>query len=193
MTKILYIHGFCSSAQTATTQRIKEVFSNCETHAIDVNHHPAESIKLIEDYVRHHGIDLLVGTSLGGYYVLCAHVDCIKVAVNPATDPEHMLDHADMMGHLRYFNARQDGNWYFDFTPENLLEFRGIALHVTPQTYIMCSDHDELLGDNRAFCRSLVPEGHYHETSQIGHRMAPHFTEPGSGDLWHLLHALINE
>ena len=193
MKKILYIHGFCSSAQTGTVARLRQVLTDCEMHAIDVNHHPAESIKQIEDYVRAHDIDLLIGTSLGGYFTLCADVDCIKVAVNPATDPEHMLDHPDMMGHLRYFNPRQDGNWYFYFGHENLLEFRGIDFHITPRTYIICSDHDELLGDNRAVCQSLVPSERYRETSQIGHRMAPMFTEPGSGDLWKLLQMLINE
>ena len=193
MKKILYIHGFCSSAQTGTVNRIRDVFDQCDVHAIDVNHHPAESIALIEQYVRDNHIDLLIGTSLGGYFTLCADVDCIKVAVNPATDPEHMLDQPDMMGHLRYFNPRQDGNWYFDFGPENLLEFRGIDFHITPRTYIICSDHDELLGDNRAVYQSLVPPERYRETSQIGHRMAPVFTEPGSGDLWKLLQALINE
>ena len=189
--KILYIHGFCSSAQTGTVERLREVLDICEVHAIDVNHHPVESIRRIEEYVAEHDIDLLMGTSLGGYYTLCSHVTCPKVAVNPATNPEVMLNHPDMMGHLRYFNPRQDGNWYFDFGPENLLEFRGIEFDITPDTYILCSDHDELLGDNRAACRALVPAERYMETSQIGHRMDPSLTEPGSGDLWRLLQLLL--
>ena len=135
--KILYIHGFCSSAQTGTVNRLREVLSDCDVHAIDVNHHPKESIKLIEDYVMEHDIDLLMGTSLGGYYVLAADVVCPKVAINPATNPEVMLNHPEMFGHLRYFNPRQDGNWYFDFGPENLQEFHGIpfrtAYHVFRQ------------------------------------------------------------
>ncbi|MBQ7689829.1 MAG: hypothetical protein IJT30_01355 [Muribaculaceae bacterium] len=190
MTRILYIHGFCSSAQTGTVSRLRQVFPDCEVHAIDVNHHPAESVALVERYVAQNGIGLLVGTSLGGYYVLCASVRCPKVAVNPATRPDVMLNQPSMMGHLRYFNPRQDGNWYFDFGPENLLEFRGREFHITPDTYIICSDHDELLGDNRAACRALVAPDHYFETSQIGHRMAPEFTQPGSGHLWQLLQKL---
>lgn len=192
MKKILYIHGFCSSAQTATVGRLREVFGGtCQVHAIDVNHHPAESIGLIEAYVAEHGIDLLLGTSLGGYYTLCSRVACPKVAVNPATNPEVMLNHPEMFGHLRYFNPRQDGNWYFDFGPENLLEFRGIPFDITGDTYILCSDHDELLGDNRAACRALVPPERYSETSQVGHRMNPSITEPGTGDLWRLLQRLL--
>ena len=189
--KILYIHGFCSSAQTGTVSRLREVFDTCEVHAIDVNHHPVESIRRIEQYVAEHNIELLMGTSLGGYFTLCANVSCPKVAVNPATNPEVSLNHPEMMGRLRYFNPRQDGNWYFDFGPENLLEFRGIEFNITPDTYILCSDHDELLGDNRAACRALVPPERYMETSQIGHRMDPSLTEPGSGDLWRLLQSLL--
>ena len=123
--------------------------------------------------------------------MLPSMASCPKVAVNPATNPEVSLNHPDMMGHLRYFNPRQDGNWYFDFGPENLLEFRGIDFHITPDTYILCSDHDELLGDNRAACRALVPPERYRETSQIGHRMDPSLTEPGTGDLWQLLQPLL--
>ena len=190
--KVLYIHGFCSSARTGTVGRLREVLHDtCEVHAFDVNHHPEESIRRIEEYVAEQGIELLMGTSLGGYYTLCADVSCPKVAVNPATNPAVSLNHPEMMGHLRYFNPRQDGNWYFDFGPENLLEFRGIDFHITPDTYILCSDHDELLGDNRAACRALVPAERYFETSQIGHRMDPSLTEPGSGDLWRLLQPLL--
>ncbi len=190
--KVLYIHGFCSSAQTGTVGRLREVLHDtCEVHAFDVNHHPEESIRRIEEYVAEQGIELLMGTSLGGYYTLCADVSCPKVAVNPATNPEVSLNHPEMMGHLRYFNPRQDGNWYFDFGPENLLEFQGIDFHITPDTYILCSDHDELLGDNRAACRALVPPERYFETSQIGHRMDPSLTEPGTGDLWRLLQPLL--
>lgn len=189
--KVLYIHGFCSSAQTATVGRLRQVLDTCDLHAIDVNHHPAESIRRIEQYVAENDIDLLIGTSLGGYYTLCSHVSCPKVAVNPATDPEVMLNHPDMMGRLRYFNPRQDGNWYFEFGPENLLEFRGIRFDISPETYILCSDHDELLGDNRSACRALVSSERYFETSQIGHRMEPALTEPGTGDLWRLLRHLV--
>lgn len=190
--KILYIHGFCSSAQTGTVGRLRQVLdSSCEVHAFDVNHHPVESIRKIEEYVVEQGIDLLLGTSLGGYYTLCAHVSCPKVAVNPATNPEVSLNHPEMMGRLRYFNPRQDGNWYFEFGPENLLEFRGIEFDITPDTYILCSDHDELLGDNRGACRALVSPDRYAETSQIGHRMDPSLTEPGTGDLWRILQPLL--
>ena len=190
--KILYIHGFCSSAQTGTVGRLRQVLdSSCEVHAFDVNHHPVESIRKIEEYVVEQGIDLLLGTSLSGYYTLCAHVSCPKVAVNPATNPEVSLNHPEMMGRLRYFNPRQDGNWYFEFGPENLLEFRGIEFDITPDTYILCSDHDELLGDNRGACRALVSPDRYAETSQIGHRMDPSLTEPGTGDLWRILQPLL--
>ena len=61
--QILYIHGFCSSAQTGTVGRLRQVLDTCQVHAIDVNHHPRESIQRIEEFVGQHGIELLMGTS----------------------------------------------------------------------------------------------------------------------------------
>uniref|UniRef100_UPI003B984485 YqiA/YcfP family alpha/beta fold hydrolase n=1 Tax=Klebsiella pneumoniae TaxID=573 RepID=UPI003B984485 len=68
MKKLLYIHGFRSSAKSSTILNLKANYHEVEVHAFDVTHHPAESIKKIEDYVREHGIEILAGSSLGGYY-----------------------------------------------------------------------------------------------------------------------------
>ena len=83
MKKLLYIHGFRSSAKSSTILNLKANYHEVEVHAFDVTHHPAESIKKIEDYVREHGIEILAGSSLGGYYTLCARVDIPKIAVMP--------------------------------------------------------------------------------------------------------------
>ena len=87
MKKILYIHGFRSSAKSSTILNIKANYHHIEVHAFDVTHHPVESIKKIEDYIKEHDIDILAGTSLGGYYTLCAKVDIPKIAVNPVLPP----------------------------------------------------------------------------------------------------------
>ena len=58
MKKLLYIHGFRSSARSSTILGIRESYSDYEIHAFDVTHHPKPSIKKIEDYVREHDIDI---------------------------------------------------------------------------------------------------------------------------------------
>jgi len=61
--------------------------------------------------------------------------------------------------------------------------------HVTPRTYIIASDHDELLGDKHDEYRRLVGE-RFTSTAQIGHRTNEQFTAPVTGDLWQLLNSL---
>lgn len=185
--KLLYIHGFRSSAQSSTILNIKANYLDVEVHAFDVTHHPVESIRKIEDYVADHSIDILAGTSLGGYYTLCAKVDIPKIAVNPVLFPEDSLSHLPEIGEeVEYFNRREDGVQTFKCTQSDLDEFRGIEKYITPVTHIISSDHDELLGDLREQQRALVGD-RFHESSQLGHRIDPSFIAIPTGDFYKVL------
>lgn len=175
--KILYIHGFRSSAKSSTITRIRRLWTDFEIHAFDMNHHPAESIAAIERYVREHGIDLLMGTSLGGYYVLAANVTVPKVVVNPVIEPGVSLDREDMYGTLDYFNERADGVQTIVLERSFLKEFDGIPLHIDSRTRIIGSTHDELLGDLTATYRQLVGD-RFTPTDMIGHRINEQLTVP---------------
>lgn len=190
MLKLLYIHGFRSSAKSSTILTLRENYTDVEVHAFDVTHHPVESIKKIEDYVAQHGIDILAGSSLGGYYTLCAKVDIPKIAVNPAISPENSLKYLPEIGHtVEYYNPREDGVQTFTCQLSDLDEFRGIEKYITPVTHIIGSDHDELLGDNSSKYRELVGD-RYHESSQLGHRIEPEFLAIPTGDFYRVLSKL---
>ena len=185
--KLLYIHGFRSSAQSSTILNVKANFHDVEVHAFDVTHHPVESINKIENYISEHDIDILVGTSLGGYYTLCAKVDIPKIAVNPAVNPEDSLRFLPEIGHeVEYFNPREDGVQTFKCTLAALDEFRGIEKYITPVTHIIGSNQDELLGDLRELYRALVGDN-FHESSQLGHRITPEFIAIPTGDFYKVL------
>ena len=185
--KLLYIHGFRSSAQSSTILNVKANYRDVEVHAFDVTHHPVESIKKIEDYIAENSIDILAGTSLGGFYTLCAKVDIPKIAVNPAMNPENSLSVLPEIGQeVEYYNPREDGVQTFKCTLADLDEFRGIEKYITPVTHIIGSDKDELLGDLREQYRALVGEN-FHESSQLGHRITPEFTAIPTGDFYKVL------
>ena len=185
--KLLYIHGFRSSAKSSTILNIKANYHNLDVHAFDVTHHPVESIRKIEAYVAEHGIDVLAGSSLGGYYALCAKVDIPKIAVNPVLNPENSLSFMPELGEeMEYYNEREDGVQTFKCTLSDLDEFRGIDKYITPLTHIIGSDKDELLGDMRAQYIKLVGD-RFHESSQLGHRITPEFTAIPTGDFYKLL------
>lgn len=185
--KLLYIHGFRSSAQSSTILNVKANYRDVEVHAFDVTHHPVESIKKIEDYIAENSIDILAGTSLGGFYTLCAKVDIPKIAVNPAMNPENSLSVLPEIGQeVEYYNPREDGVQTFKCTLADLDEFRGIEKYITPVTHIIGSDKDELLGDLREQYRALVGDN-FHESSQLGHRITPEFTAIPTGDFYKVL------
>ncbi len=187
MKKLLYIHGFRSSAQSGTILDLKANYHDVEIHAFDVTHHPVESIKKIEDYIAEHGIDILVGTSLGGFYTLCARVDIPKIAVNPVILPEDSLSEMPEIGQeVEYYHQREDGVQTFKCTLADLDEFRGIKKYITPVTHIIGSDNDELLGDLREQYKALVGDN-FHDSSQLGHRITPEFTAISTGDFYKVL------
>ncbi len=191
MKKLLYIHGFRSSAKSSTILTLKALYSDVEVHAFDVTHHPVESIRKIEDYVAKHGIDILAGSSLGGYYTLCAKVDIPKIAVNPAINPEESLSYLpEIDEEVEYYNEREDGVQTFTCKISDLDEFRGIEKHITPVTHIIGSNQDELLGDLRAQYRELVGD-RFHESSQLGHRITPEFLKIPTGDFYKVLSLLL--
>ena len=190
MKKLLYIHGFRSSSRSSTILGIKESYSDYEIHAFDVTHHPKPSIKKIEDYVREHDIDILAGTSLGGFYALCARVDIPKIAVNPVIYPENSLSFLPEIGHVvEYYNPREDGVQTFKCVPEDLEEFKGIEKYITPVTHIIGSSSDELLGDLSEQYRKLVGN-RFHVSLQLGHRITPEFISIPNGDFYKVLNSL---
>lgn len=185
--KLLYIHGFRSSAQSSTILNIRANYHEVEVHAFDVTHHPEESIKKIEDYIAAHGIDILAGTSLGGFYTLCAKVGIPKIAVNPVLAPDESLSVLPEIGEeVEYYNPREDGVPTFKCTLADLNEFRGIEKYITPVTHIIGSDNDELLGDLREQYRALVGDN-FHESSQLGHRITQEFIAIPTGDFYKVL------
>ena len=66
--KIMYIHGFGSSAQSGTVKRIKDALPNAVVIAYDMPLHPADAMALLHDVCEREKPDLIIGTSMGGMY-----------------------------------------------------------------------------------------------------------------------------
>lgn len=91
MKKILYVHGFNSSGSTG--RFMKEYFGNLgyEVFAPEIPQDCDEAIRLVEKTVRDNKIDLVIGTSLGGYVTLNIKESVLRVAINPTLDPFNTL------------------------------------------------------------------------------------------------------
>ncbi len=91
--KILYVHGLGSSSQSSTAQQLRCHFpkvlkDSFEFFSPDIPELPNEAIPFIELFVALNSIDLVIGSSLGGFKVLNCNFDyqVKRVVINPVVD-----------------------------------------------------------------------------------------------------------
>lgn len=85
MKKLLYIYGFNSHADVSTSaMALKRLLPEFDVQVIEYpqeNGHKA--YEFLQNYIDTNGIDIIVGTSLGGFLCLCLKCDG-KIIINPA-------------------------------------------------------------------------------------------------------------
>ncbi len=80
--KIMYNHGFSSSAASGTVKLIRQTFPNATVVAYDIPLHPADGLALLRQKAKEEKPDLIIGTSMGGMYTeLLYGFD--RILVNP--------------------------------------------------------------------------------------------------------------
>ena len=131
----IYVHGLGSGATSTTVRMVCKIFSEYEWMAIEVNENPFESVEKINATVSKFNPSLLMGTSLGGYYVYYAEAPCVvKVICNPAMNMAELIRSKIGFGTYSYFVARQDGK----------TEYKAVG---GTKNYALFAVHDELIGD----------------------------------------------
>lgn len=142
---ILWIHGFCGRPNNETFLEMRKQNPQYEWYSIEVDHHAKASMEKINNYIRTHDVGLVAGTSLGGYYAMCADFNGCKWVVNPVMDP--VRDLRMFLGQNTYKPGRPDGQTDFDFTEEMLMEFA--ELQLGDLTHVLChyTAHDQVLGE----------------------------------------------
>jgi predicted esterase YcpF (UPF0227 family) len=125
---ILYIHGF-GSRFDIQSDKVKALETLGQVYGIDLDYtQPLQkNLQRCASLVEQKSIDLLIGTSMGGYMVsqLAGLTSLPFVAINPAVDPSQLLrkyvgtnlDHhgveytlsPETIKDLPYFNTQADG------------------------------------------------------------------------------------
>ena len=93
MAKILYIHGFGSCGDSTKTRLLKAHFGADLVVAPDIKVPPREAIQQLKELIKTNAFDLLMGSSLGGFYAtyLSELFGIRAVLINPSTQPFHTL------------------------------------------------------------------------------------------------------
>lgn len=148
----IYVHGLGSGAASTTVQMVCKIFSEYEWMAIEVNENPFKSVEKINATVSKFSPSLLMGTSLGGYYVFYADAPrATKVICNPAMNIAELIRYKIGFGTYSYFVERQDGNTEYTLDEavcRRFTEYESSHKVVSgTKNYALFAAHDELIGD----------------------------------------------
>ncbi len=177
--KAVFIHGFAGSVHSDTVGNLRKYYPDWEWCALEVDHHADESIKKINAFLRaHDDVKCLIGSSLGGFYVLCADFAGRKIVINPSLNPMSTLKNA--VGTHKYRGRREDGATEFKFTMQDLFAFKKWKPKDSPETICHYTPHDPVLGDGikldyqKFFARAEMTadlSGHFMNEHYIKHKL----------------------
>lgn len=166
--KIMYIHGFGSSAQSGTVKLIRETLPNSKVIAYDMPLHPAEAVSLLHEICKSENPDLIIGTSMGGMYAEQMYgID--RICVNPAFEMFDTMKEHGMTGKQQWQNPRADGETEFLVTKALEKEYRDVCMQCfahaeedNAHVYGLFGDNDPIVHTFGIFCRHYTQAAHFH-------------------------------
>lgn len=146
--KILYLHGFASSGNSGTAKEIQECLPNCKVFSPDLPINPGQALDLINRIVEDEKIDLVIGTSMGGFFA-AQITNTNKMLVNPSFHVSMMMfnrlgDAKSVM--IPFFKARDDGATEFELTSEIASQYQLYEKGTARKAHDSHRNHVETLG-----------------------------------------------
>ena len=153
--KAIYVHGLGSGAASTTIDIVRKVFSDYEWTPVEVNEDPVDSVNTINQAIAELHPAFLMGTSLGGLYLMYADMEsceenAIRFIFNPACDIARVIRETLGFGTKEYFVPRQDGIQEYVLDESICVRFENFIAGHQPTSgkrdYAMFSINDELIG-----------------------------------------------
>jgi uncharacterized protein len=175
--KILYVHGFASSAQSGTVELLRSLMPQTEIIAHDLPLHPAEALALLRRVCAEQQPDLIIGSSAGAMMAETL-TGFDRILVNPAFQMGDTMLKRDMLGRMTYQNPRSDGVQEFIVTKALVKEFAD----TTAQCFAHVDDEERkhvwgLFGDEDDVVHTFdLFLSHYPNAIRFhgGHRLTDH-------------------
>ena len=155
--KLMYLHGFGSSAASGTVKTLRELLPDFDVVAPDIPVDPAEALPFLRGLCMNEVPDVVVGTSMGGMYAQQMR-GYNRICVNPAFE---MSKKSKMLtvGTHEYFKPRKDGTTHFEITSEiirhhaemEMHQFDGITETDRKQVWGMFADNDQQVNGESLF------------------------------------------
>ena len=171
--KLIYFHGFGSSAASGTIRTLREKLPDFEVIAPDIPVDPAEALPFLRELCDKELPNVIVGTSMGGMYAQ-QMFGFNRICVNPAffmSKTSKVLK----VGTFEFFKPRLDGQKEFTITKEIIehfaemetSQFDGVTPAETERVWGMFGNNDMQVNSEEAFLQ------YYHNIIHFsgGHRL----------------------
>ena len=150
MKKILYLHGFGSSGASGTVELLRhELWEKTDAAhraivvAPDIPLDPLEAMPMLEELAFDEMPDLIIGTSMGGFYAQQLH-GFTRICVNPSFFLSKKYD-IIYVGKHKWLNRRKNGETEFHVTKDTIAHFQEAEAH----------QFDGVTDDDRTLCHGL--------------------------------------
>lgn len=184
--KILYVHGFASSAQSGTVSRLRTVFPNAKVLAYDLPVHPEEALSLLYKVCQEEKPDLILGTSMGGMYTEQLY-GFDRICINPAFKIADTMQEHGLTGKQQFQNPRQDGVQEFYVDKQMVKEYRAATeqnfAHASDEgehqrVFGLFGDKDELVHTRDLFCSHYPQDIPFHGEHRMNDQSFMHSVMP---------------
>ena len=124
MKKIIYFHGFSSAGSTGTATNMRNYLYGKDVQVLspDIPTSPKEAVDFLRQYVEAEKPDLIVGTSMGGFYAEMQY-GYPRILVNPSFHMARLLTFRGL-GNVEFQNKREDGAKTFKVDKQMIEEFK---------------------------------------------------------------------
>ena len=161
--KLVYLHGFGSSAASGTVKTLKELLPEFDVVAPDIPVDPAEALPFLRRLCMNEVPDVIVGTSMGGMYTQQMR-GYKRICVNPAFEMSKKSK-VLRIGTHEYFKPRKDGATHFVIRHHAEMEecqFDGITDEDREQVWGLFADNDRLVDGEAVFREHYNQVVHFH-------------------------------
>ena len=181
----MYVHGFGSSAQSGTVNRLRTVLCNATVIAEDMPLHPEEALDLLHRLCEEEKPDLILGTSMGGMYTEQLY-GFDRIVINPAFQIGETMTEHGLTGHQTYQNPRKDGVQKF-FVDNNLVKeyrkasaqcFSGVNDEERSRVWGLFGDEDKTVDTFDLFREHYPTAIHFHGEHRMDDRSYMHAVMP---------------
>ena len=182
--KIMYVHGFASSAQSGTVAMLRTLMPDATIVARDLPLHPAEAMDLLRQMCSDEQPDLIIGTSMGGMYTEMLY-GYDRIVVNPAFEMGDTM--SKFTGHQVFQNPRQDGVQEFIVTKGLIKEYSEMTTHCFAhaaddgeggRVVGLFGDADPVVHTFDLFARHYPTAIRFHGEHRLTDKIAMHYLVP---------------